>query len=460
MHSLGENIDDFVLLFNNSMEAALESLEDTKTKLEILKKNNTVDAGAQGFIYFIEGMKEYLANPKENEMFFEEVAVTKEILDEEELEKEEFIIPLEELDYRYCTEVYLISDSSTDEIKNDLHDKGDSLIVASSSNKIRIHIHSNEPAEIVNYLLTKGKIIDQKVDDMQRQAEMHYKKKNDIALVTDSIADLPQKIIDKYQIHVIPLNIVIDEVNYYDKLTIKPDYLYEYIEKAENFPSSSQPTVSYIYNRLEEIASYYDDILVISVSEALSGTGKAFKTAIKKLKEKKDLNISYLNSKLNSGTQGLLVEKAAELIEKGLSLKEINEELEDYRKNSNILVNVNTIEYMVKGGRVSAMKGFLARIFNLKAIISLDENGDGIIWDKAFSRKGVKKKILNEIKRINKNNKIEKYCVVHAGAKEKAVELSNKLKNILGYEAEYIVEISSITTLNSGKNAVAVSYLS
>ncbi|MGM0437982.1 MAG: DegV family protein [Bacillota bacterium] len=455
MHEYGKDVDDFILLFNKSMETALKSLENTKNQLEILRENNTVDAGAQGFIYFLEGMLDYWTNPDHTKFDLEKIA------EEDLIEEEEITVSPEKLKYRYCTEVFMVTEKSADKIRKILHDKGDSLIVVSSSKRMRIHIHTDKPDSIVSILGDKGEIIDQKVDDMQRQSEIVYNKKSEIALVTDSIADLPQNILDKYQIHVIPLNLVIDGVNFLDKLTITSDYFYNYVEEAENFPSSSQPTVDYIYKNLKELAEHYKSILIISVSEALSGTAKSFKEAIKKLNNelKNNNDISFINSRLNSGAQGLLVQKAAELIAEGYSLTEVTSKIKNYRENSSILVNVNTIDYMIQGGRVSPMKGFFARLFNLKPIISLDENGDGIIWDKAFSRKSVNKKILNQIKEVKNSGNLEKYNVVHADAEEMAKELAAKIEKIVGYGPEYIMNISSITALNSGKDAIAVSYL-
>lgn len=455
MNEYGKDVDDFILLFNKSMETALNSLEDTKTQLEILKKNDTVDAGAQGFIYFLEGMIDYWKNPDNSNINLSELAK------EDVLEEEKITVSPSKLEYRYCTEIFMTANESADKIKSILHDEGDSLIVASSSEKMRIHIHTDKPDYIVSILRNKGQIIDQKVDDMQRQSEIVYNKKDEIALVTDSIADIPQRILDKYQIHVIPLNLVIDGVNFLDKLTISPDYFYDYVKEAKDFPSSSQPTVNYIYQNLKELVKHYESILIISVSEALSGTAKAFKEANKKIKNEleAETNISFVDSKLNSGAQGLLVQKAAELIDDGYNIAKITDIIKNYRKKSNIFVNVNTIDYMVKGGRVSQMKGFFARLFNLKPIISLDDNGDGIIWDKAFSRKSVNKKILNKIKELHKENNLKKYNVVHADAVEKAEELAAKIEEMVGYGPEYIMNISSVTALNSGKDAVAVGYL-
>ncbi|MFW6309001.1 MAG: DegV family protein, partial [bacterium] len=361
--------------------------------------------------------------------------------------------------YRYCTEVLMKSEITSEKIKNLLRGKGDSLITASSGKITRIHLHTDSPAEIVHLLHKRGEIIEQKVDDMKRQQQMSHQNKKNIALVTDSIADIPQDLLDRYQIHLIPVNIIIDGVNYLDKLSISPDYLYKYIKTAEEFPSSSQPGLDFVYKKLREITGYYDSILIISVSEALSGTGKVFQQAKAKLEQDKNIKISYINSRLNSGAQGLLVLKAAEEIEKGKSLNQIEKTIKEYRQNSEILVKVETLEYMVRGGRISPMKGFIANLLHLKPVVSLNDRGEGIIRAKALTKKSVNRKLKNILINITNISNIEKYAVVHARAPEAAVKFKEEIKQILDTEPEYITEISSVTALNSGKGAVALSIL-
>ncbi|MFW5790872.1 MAG: DegV family protein [Bacillota bacterium] len=456
---LAENIDDFVILFEESLDIAKESLEKTRHILEVHKKNNSVDAGAQGFIYFLEGIIYYWKNPDDT---------SKDIQAEVELNEEDIAnidsnldkLNEEDLNYRYCTEILLQTDLKNSIIKSHLNELGDSLIVASSKNNTRVHIHTNNPAKVAYILNDKGKIIEQKVDDMKFQVNINQGPKREIALITDSIADIPQHLIDKYEIHMIPLNMMIDGVSFLDRQTINLDYFFEYLENAEEFPSSSLPTADFIYNYLMKIKDRYNSMLVISVAEELSGTGKAFKQAIKKLESEEDLPVTYIDSRLNSGAQGLLVLKAAQEIENGKPLAEIEEIIKDYRSKAKIYVNVNTFDYMVKGGRVSPMKGFIANLLNFKPIISLDEEGKGIIKGKSLTRKGVSKKIEDLVVNINKEEPIEKYCIVHSKADKLAEEWKNEITELIGFGPEYIMNISSVTALNAGPGSVALSLIS
>ena len=456
---LAENIDDFVILFEKSLDIAKESLEETKHILEVHKKNDSVDAGAQGFIYFLEGIIYYWKNTdganeiskSAAELNEENIAGSDNNLDD---------LNEEELNYRYCTELLLQTELKNSIIKSQLNDKGDSIIVAGNKNNTRVHIHTNDPAEVAYLLNDKGKIIEQKVDDMKLQVKINQGPKREIALITDSIADIPQDLIDKYEIHMIPLNMMIDGVSFLDRQTINLDYFFEYLDNAEEFPSSSLPTADFIYNYLLKIKDRYNSMLVISVAEELSGTGKAFKQAIKQLESENELPVAYIDSRLNSGAQGLLVLKAAEEIENGKSLAEIEKIINDYRSKAKIYVNVNTFDYMVKGGRVSPMKGFIANLLNFKPIISLDEEGKGIIKGKSLTRKGVNKKIEDLVININKEEPIDKYCIVHSKADKLAQEWKDKITELIGFSPEYIMNISSVTALNAGPGSVALSLIS
>ncbi|MBW9159689.1 DegV family protein [Clostridium tagluense] len=136
--------------------------------------------------------------------------------------------------------------------------------------------------------------------------------------------------------------------------------------------------------------------------------------------------MTVINSKLNSGAEGLLVLEAAKLLESGKNYEQVVEIIEETINRAKIYVSVNTFKYMVRGGRVSAMKGFIGKILNLKPIISIDENGKGIAFGKTFSTKANTKKILDIVKKANQENRIISYNVVHANCHIKASELALK----------------------------------
>ncbi|MGV8984375.1 DAK2 domain-containing protein [Clostridium sp.] len=450
VYRLKDATKNFEEIITSTLEDAKRSLANTPNLLVILKKYSVVDSGASGFVSFLQGIVNFLKDKN--------IIKLKQNIEEVVFEKENFNIT-EDITYRYCTEALILNENlNRDEIKNSIKHLGDSLIVAGNSNKVRIHIHTNKPDELFYILRDKGKIVQQKVDDMKKQYQVVHNRINKTAILTDSIADLPDEFIEKYQIHVIPLNLIIDDSPYMDKLTIKPNKFYSMIDNLKEYPTSSQPTTKSVENVFSFLTSHYDSIITIIVSKEMSGTFNVVQKAAEKfIKEGKKINV--INSKLNSGAQGLLVLKAAKLLEDGKNYEEVVEIIKSSIKKAKIYVSVNTFKYMVKGGRVSAMKGFIGKISNLKPIISIDENGKGIAFGKTFSTKANTKKILDIVNKANEKSKISSYSVVHANANMKAIELSLKLTKSLGQPPEYITEISPVVGLNAGIGAIAVSFI-
>jgi len=447
----GGETGDFLKMFYYSLEKARLSLQDTPKKLKVLKDALVVDAGAQGFVFFLEGVARLIENPNIENLLKRKSSAVK--IDE----------TLEtvggDINFRYCSEA-LIRGKNLDheEIRTKLESLGDSLILAGTDEKVKIHMHTNKPEKFFSGLMEFGKIIEQKVDDMENQFQVVNNRKYDIALVTDSIADIPQEIIDKYQVHVVPLNLEIEGSTFLDKMSIKPDQVYAMLDQLNEYPTSSQPPLKTVEKLLDFLCRYYQSLILISVSGELSGTLNVFKNAAKPFQDR-GKRISVINSRLNSGAQGLLVQKAAQLIDQGWEHSKIVKTLEETISKTKIFVSVATFKYMVRGGRVSPMKGLLAKILNLKPIVSLDNQGKGISFAKAFTRSSNTKKILSIVKKLERENGVNNYCIVHAGAEDKALLYKRIFSQALGKEPDYVEEISPIVALSAGIGAVAISLI-
>lgn len=442
--SFKEKGNDFLDILSNAYEAVKIELARTPELLAVLKENKVVDAGAKGFVHFIEGFIKALNG--------EEIDMT-----EHESIEHIHVEHLEDSQFRYCTEALLRgSNFDLNNIRQSLAKDGDSLVVAGSDKTVRIHIHSDHPDQVFEKLSKLGTISEQKVDDMRRQFEAANHPKYKIALVTDSIADLPVSFVDEHQIHQLPLNLHMEDTIYYDKLTIQSDRFYQMMDELSVYPTSSQPNQKTLENFFSFLTTYYDEIIVITVSEEMSGTYRAFVDAANKFSNKK---IRVINSKQNSGAEGLLVMKAQELIQQGLPIDEIVKKMDYYIKHSKIFVSVRTLKYMVKNGRVSKVTGVIGKITNLKPVISIDENGKGIISDKGLSLKSSDKKIYNRVKEAFDRSGIEKYAIVHANGGKRVYEYVNKYTKLIGRAPDYVMDISTIVAMNAGLGTIAISYI-
>ena len=447
-----DHAKDFHELLSSSAQVAIVSLKETPHQLKILEESNVVDSGAKGFVYFVEGFTQFLKTGH----FVSDHDMNQEDIDFTEYPSHDHDV----INERFCTEA-LISGTNMDldAIRDALKPYGDSLIVAGNTGKVKIHIHTNEPPQIFQILKTKGTILQQKADDMIRQNEDAYHRKYPIALITDSIADLPLEYMDQHQIHMMPLNLLFDSSTYLDKVTMTPEVFYPLLDQVEEYPKSAQPNPKVVENFLGTIASHYDKILVITVAKAQSGTHGVFDKAAERFRNE-GKEIIVIDSKQNSGAEGLLVMKASELIQKGKSLSEIVEEIEALKKDTRILVSVKNLKYMVRSGRLNKTAGLAGSIVNLKPVVSLDEEGKGSIAAKAFSIRSNMDKIIQLMDEDHKNKKITRFAILHANDEQRALEMSDKAKALLGYEPEYIMNISTIVGMSAGVGTVAVSYMS
>ncbi len=441
---------DFAELLSDSLHAARKSLRETTHKLQVLAKAGVVDAGAKGFVDFLEGIVHFIKRGKLSRVSLVDSAPS----------HEEIHIPSakESLEYRYCSEALLAGQSlNADEIRSVVQGYGGSAVVAGTDEKVRIHVHTNDPANLFFKLKNCGEITQIKAEDMRKQHEAAYAPKSKIALVTDSSCDLPQSILDERQIHVVPMLLSFGQTQFLDKVTITPDQFYGLMKTTKVVPTTAQPPVQRVHNFLAFLASHYESIIVVTLSDGLSGFYKMCLKIAEKIPGKK---ISVINSRHLSASLGLMVARASEKILAGVPHDEVVKEVESWIPKTRILVDVQTLKYMVRGGRVSPAKGLVAKILNIKPIITLNEEGKSSAVGKSFSRKGNMAKILKKIQGLARNEKIWGYAVVHVQDLERARQYEQELTEMLGQKPAYVMDVAPVIGVHSGIGAAAIALLS
>jgi DegV family protein with EDD domain len=437
-------------LLQRAAPALHEALEKTRGALPELAAAGVVDAGASGFVELVSGVERFIGGrAPAPDVLPGSAGPTVSIGDTLELHGGG------EPRYRYCAEA-LVAGEGIDRglLRDALQPLGDSLIVAGGERRARVHIHTDKPAATFAKLAAVGRLAEQKIDDMRLQFEVVHARMHSIAVVTDSVCDLPRELLDHHQIHVVPLHLRVGESEYLDRLTIEPASFYDLAERSSQFPSSSQPAASLFSRLFAYLATYYDSIIAIHLSSALSGTASTSARAAEALAGEK--RISVIDSRQVSGSLGLVVLRAVEAIETGLSHEEIVAEAESWARKAEILVSVRTLRYMVRGGRVKPVAGALGKALNLKPIISLDADGAAIRYGKAFSVRRNVEKIVEMVARRHEERSLRCYALVHGHDPGAASDLADRLEGELGFPPLYIEEISPVIALNAGRGAVAV----
>lgn len=453
IYAFKDIIDDFIRLLIEAYQKAQESLAETTNKLQVLARSHVVDAGAKGFVVWLEGILDFFTKDDTKRTgTFAKASVLDEI--------DTSAVSHDVIAFRYCSEA-LISGTNLDktEIFNGIKHSGDSHVIAGSPQKMRIHIHTDFPAELFSILQRFGNITYQKVDDMVFQNEVRYHRKADIAILTDSTCDLSKEIMDRYQIHFVPLTIHFGETFFLDRVTIQPEHFHSMLEKTDQTPTSAQPAFKEFQNKYEYLGTQYESVIGINLSARLSGTCFNSEKAAKEVSERIGKQMKVVNSKTISGSLGLIIMRAAEAIENGITYNEVLSKIEEWIQKSTVRISVKTLKYIVKSGRVSPLKSYIANLLDIKPLISFDKNGSTYLFSKSFTENGSMKKAIRSIEKLVRTKKIWNYAITHSDNLPTANWYAVEMERITGMKPAFIEHASPVLVAHAGPGVACVSVL-
>lgn len=370
---------DFVNLFKEGLAHAQQSLANTPTQLEALRKAGVVDAGAAGFVNFLDGILHYTLNGK----------VDQKIPDASEFEfehgEEHMAGEVDDLDFRFCTECIVTgTDIDRRHLREELSQLGGSLVLAGTNRKAKIHIHVNEPRQVFELAANYGEVSATKADDMSMQQEMTHQRTQQVAIAIDSAADFPDEELERLNLHMIPVRLHFGDESYLDKVSITADEFFEKLDSHPVHPKTSQPSPGEFRRNFDFLASHYAHVLSINVTSWGSGT---YQAAVSAAERSRHDTVRVFDSKSASIGQALLAIHAGECAQSGMAIDPLVEELERARANTHVFGMFPELTYTVRGGRVKPFVKKVADVFNLAPVFMLNENGKLVPKSAFFGRR-------------------------------------------------------------------------
>lgn len=258
----------------------------------------------------------------------------------------------------------------------------------------------------------------------------------DIAIVTDGSCDLPKDLIDKYNIFIAPFQVLFDtEVFqlYGDSGEITKEEFYARLEKSPNMPTTAVPKPISFLEAFEAASKAAKSVIAIFLSKELSGT---IQSALSILHMVDNKDITIVDSKVTASCLGLLVLEAAKMAENGASKEEILSELDNLIPQTNLVLIVDTMEYLYRGGRISRLKKLFGQALNIKPILHLE---DGVISSGGTirSREEVIKRLKYMAPFVAKNTITDQIFIWHT----RDIEIANELKEIIEQNKANDVEV-------------------
>jgi DegV family protein with EDD domain len=292
-----------------------------------------------------------------------------------------------------------------------------------------------------------------KADDMLQQQKDAHRQHKRIALVVDSTADLPDSILEEKNIHVVPVRLNFGDKHYIDKVTLTSEEFWDELQNNPVHPKTSQPSPGDFRRQYQFLATHYDSAISIHLPAKTSGTMQSALTASKTLT---NFPTTVIDSNNVSIGTGLIAISAAEAIEADKSNDEIIEEIKDAIKNTQIYILLNTLEFVVRGGRVSKSKKTIADLLRISPILSIDKDGTIITVGKLFGRKNIDNRFIKYIENNIQHNRSYRIGIVHGNCEQRACKFEKHFINKIGKESVFLSQIGPGLGTHAGTNAIAI----
>lgn len=276
-----------------------------------------------------------------------------------------------------------------------------------------------------------------------------------IIIVTDSTADLTEQEIQDFNIHVVPLNITIQEEHYLDGETITKEEFKNKMIASSELPMTAQPSIGRFVELYDELGKDGSEIISIHLMNSISGTVNAARQAA----DITESTVTVVDSDFTSRSMGIIVREAAQAAKEGKSAEEVLEVIESTRKRTKLYLTVLNLDNLIKGGRISRVMGAFSNLLNIKLFLEVI-NGKIEIVQKGRGLKSLQKKygeVFEEMKACP--NGIQEIGIMHAGLNEFNQSQINTLRELFPDAKFTIVMTSPIIMSHTGVDAMAVTYL-
>lgn len=425
---------------NRAMRAAHAALAQTQFQLDVLRRAGVVDAGAQGFVALMDGMTEYFVNG--TVAAEPEVAATLIEATPGETAGAEA-----DLEFRYCTEC-IVTGSNIDrrKLREQLSELGDSLVLAGTKRKAKIHIHVNEPDLVFELARRHGDPSSMKADDMQRQQASTYERDSRFAVITDSAADIPDEDMERLDIHMVPCRIQFGDRGYLDKVSISTDEFFATLASSPDLPTTSQPAPGDFRRQFQHLASHFDDVVSVNLTPRVSGTLQAAESAASRTDASGRIHV--VNSQNASVGQGQLAVYAAECADAGLDVETTLNALRQMVPRTSSFALIRDLQYAVRGGRVPASRKWIADWLHLTPVLRTTADGRVATSGVLPGRKNVLPAFARFVAKHSNSSTELRVTVGHAVCEDDALALQSLLEELLPH-----VLRSTITQLGSALGA-------
>lgn len=276
-----------------------------------------------------------------------------------------------------------------------------------------------------------------------------------IKIVTDSTCYMSLDIIARYNIQVVPLKVQFGEESYNETTGITNRDFYQRLKTSRDFPTTSQPSSAEFQAAYRQILSRHPDaeILVITLSSKLSGT---YNSAVMAAQQMDRAAITVFDSLSTALGLGLMVVMAGEQAAAGSELAPILTRLEQMRRDTTIVLVVDTLEYLKRGGRIGPATAFLGTLLNTKPLLAIVA-GQVQPLDRVRTQQRAFERLLHELERkLTRPDQPVQAGVMHVSAEDEMEKMAAMVKERFNVTRFYTAELGPVIGAHVGPGTLGV----
>lgn len=279
-----------------------------------------------------------------------------------------------------------------------------------------------------------------------------------IRIIIDSSCDLPEELMKEYDIKSISQRIYLNGKEYYDKVTINADEVYEAMSSGI-IPMTSMPSPVEITNLFRQCCADGDDFIYVALSSKFSGTYQLAESLMEEVREQyKGTRMKVIDSKSGSTATGLMALQAAKLSRAGKSFDEIVEQIYEMADHIEHIFMVADVSWLIRGGRITRTEGVIGSILNVKPILHV-KDGAVELLERVRGRKKALMALVDIMEERIKEFPDQIIGISHAGNLELVYELQDIIKDRFGEKDIMVNKIGAALVSHLGVGGVGVFFL-
>lgn len=275
-----------------------------------------------------------------------------------------------------------------------------------------------------------------------------------IAVVTDSLANIPAELVEKYDIGVIPVLVIFGHETYRDGIDMTPKEFYCRLRESEELPTTAVPSMGEFVKLYHRVGQEAEGIVSIHISSKLSATVEVAEAASRTLPE---IPIHVVDSYTGAMAQGFIVLEAARAAAEGAGLEEVAERAREMVPKVDLLATLDTLEYLHRGGRVPAVAALVGSLLRIKPILYIAEDGAADVLEKPRTRAKAVRRILEITEERVGANPVH-MAVIHADVPEEAEELKEEVDSRFNCVELYVTDFTPVIGTHSGPGVLGLTF--